>query len=128
MPLLSAIALQAQTWLTLVKPSNKPELICNPIFYCNLEDNNDIFPFNYKKAKLNKLEQDLHTAKLTDFVRNTETVNEAWIKWLGSVIRAVNSNIPKTKLKDGLARCWIDGEVRHDQNTKHSAWRKAKRT
>lgn len=132
--------------------TNRPDDYSQPMPYCNLEDNEYIFPtdhtilqfdikinkmknnkvsrevFNYKKANLQGIKDDINRADLTELVNSAESTDAAWNLWLSKLNFILNKNIPIINIKDSTAPSWIDHEVRHKQNRKHSAWKKARKT
>lgn len=86
--------------------TNKPDQYSDPSNLCNIEDNIHIFPtdhaivefyiqshinkqkrnrrevYNYKKANLLKLRQDLRASELTKVIGTAETTDQAWTRWL----------------------------------------------
>ena len=55
-------------------------------------------------------------------------MNEAWSIWSSTVTEHINQCIPRVLVKNSSKHPWMDGEVRHMHNCKHTAWAAAKRT
>ena len=55
-------------------------------------------------------------------------MNEAWSIWSSTVTEHIIQCIPRVPVKNSSQHPWMDGEVRHMHNCKHTAWAAAKRT
>lgn len=84
--------------------------------------------FDYKLADWSKLQADLLNVGLSELINESFDIDFIWSIWLTTVENAIDACIPQRVIKDGNAPAWIDGEVRHLRNVKHSAWVKAKKT
>ena len=84
--------------------------------------------FNYKAANWSGLRQDLEQFDLCGLIERSNDVDRVWHDWLSCLTSVIKNNIPEIEVKDRTAPPWIDAEVRHLHNVKHTSWKKAKRS
>ena len=82
------------------------------------------FVYNFKRANFDIIRSILSNADF-GIVYDAVNVNVAWSNFLDIFSNVIDRCIPKFKIKDPAAPGWIDAEVRHLQNKKKSAWKKA---
>ncbi len=70
----------------------------------------------------------LLSVTLTDNLERFDSIEHAWQYWHDTVLESMNKCIPQKRIKQCKAPPWIDGEARHLQNVKLSAWKKAKKS
>jgi hypothetical protein len=83
--------------------------------------------YNFKAANFDSVRAELDN---TDFgeVFSASDANSSWNVFSRIFTSVLDVHIPKVKIKDVSAPAWIDAEVRHHQNKKETAWRRAKKT
>ena len=82
--------------------------------------------FNYKAADWAGLRQALDETDLCELIPHDSDIDHAWEVWLSRVAGMVNDKVPKVTIKGQSGPPWIDSEVRHLHNVKHTAWCRAK--
>ena len=82
--------------------------------------------FNFKNADFEQLRSHLNVLPLCEVVSNSTDVDNALSNWADLVNGAVNQVVPKVTIKNSNSPPWVDSEVRHLNNKKKTAWRKAK--
>ena len=83
---------------------------------------------DFKKADWVRLKADLTDAGLDAIINSNLSIDDKWSLWLSTVSRAVDNCVPRVNVKSTSAPPWIDGEVKHLSNVKHTAWKKAKKS
>ena len=83
--------------------------------------------YNFKKANFDQIRSELSHTNFAN-VCSAGTVDMAWLSFKEIFTFVLDKYIPKIKIKDSSTPGWIDSEVRHLQNKKYTAWKRAKRT
>ncbi len=82
--------------------------------------------YNYKQADFARLRAMLSNLSLAEVLNICNDPDHAWQTWSEAVTECIDCCVPKTTVKNSNAPPWIDKEIRHLQNVKRTAWRKAK--
>lgn len=85
------------------------------------------FVYNFKAANFDNIRNDLNHTNFDD-IYHADNVNSSWTKFVDIFKHVLDTHIPKVRIKDASAPAWIDAEIRHHQNKKASAWRRAKKS
>ena len=86
--------------------------------------------YNFKQADFSALRSLITNSNrsLNTSLNHSTHMNEAWSIWSSTVTEHINQCIPRVPVKNSSKHPWMDGEVRHMHNCKHTAWAAAKRT
>ena len=84
--------------------------------------------YNFKQADFSALRSLITNRSLNTSLNHSTHMNEAWSIWNSTVTEHINQCIPRVPVKNSFKHPWMDGEVRHMHNCKHTAWAAAKRT
>ena len=86
--------------------------------------------YNFKQADFSALRSLITNSNrsLNTSLNHSTHMNEAWSIWSPTVTEHINQCIPRVPVKNSSKHPWMDGEVRHMHNCKHTAWAAAKRT
>ena len=86
--------------------------------------------YNFKQADFSALRSLITNSNrsLNTLLNHSTHMNEAWSIWSSTVTEHINECIPRVPVKNSSKHPWMDGEVRHMHNCKHTAWAAAKRT
>ena len=86
--------------------------------------------YNFKQVDFSALRSLITNSNrsLNTSLNHSTHMNEAWSIWSSTVTEHINQCIPRVPVKNSSKHPWMDGEVRHMHNSKHTAWAAAKRT
>ena len=86
--------------------------------------------YNFKQADFSALRSLITNSNrsLNSSLNHSTHMNEAWSIWSSTVTEHSIKCIPRVLVKNNSKHPWMDGEVRHMHNCKHTVWAAAKRT
>ena len=124
--------------------TNHPERICGLMtFDCQLASDHlgvqfDIktltkrervprYVYDFKKADFEGLRRSISVTQL-DIGYDENDIDQSWESWRDLFLNAVESFIPKIRLKDAKSPKWIDSEIIKLSKKKDRLWRRAKQS
>ena len=83
--------------------------------------------YNFKKADFAAIRSELTFTNFNS-VYSAPNIDMCWTNFTETFLKVIDKHIPMVRIKDSTAPAWIDADIRHLQNKKETAWRKAKKT
>ena len=85
------------------------------------------FVYDFKKGDFGGLRQSLSAIQL-DMGFDEDDIDQSWESWRDLFLNAVETFIPKIKLKDAKSPKWIDSEIIKLSKQKYCLWKRAKQS
>jgi hypothetical protein len=82
---------------------------------------------NYRRADFQRINTILRDSNLMAKA-NIEDIDEAVDAWTETVWNIIKSNVPSVKIRSANSAPWVDADVIHLSNQKHTKWKQARRS
>jgi hypothetical protein len=81
--------------------------------------------FNFTDVNWDEIKYHINELNLERIIGESTNVNDAWLKWKESVMNVISKIVPSKRCKNKKGSPWIDSDIIHLANVKHTLRNKA---